>query len=494
MSRTRSLLLLILASALSGFGSRTSSAIDPAARQELDDLYEIFKDEMSDRAGANLYQAMGNRLQLDGLAYNYVFRALNALDRLRATEKAPDFAGKDQSLARQLSTAQQEFAALRKNLAWPRVQFELHDDRIELSGGSSLALDAGIAQSLILAVSNRTTHTMALDLAFDGSAAIKALTVTAGATRHVRATVERDRPGPGRLEITASAGSARLARTLPVDVAPTGILEGLLVYRGGGAATARVRVTTGGGRYLPPEAHTYGLILKMFGPEHDQVANRWFYGDGRFRIRAPAGPVRIAIRKGLEYRSLNLDVDIPAGTTVRKTITIERWIDMSARGWQSADVHLHYFDPPTVRWEMEAEDLAVTNVLVMNQRGAITAREYFTGALDPISDKRHLVYYNEEFRNGMLGHLILLNLKRVVEPISTGRLGTAFPQLFRGAHFDLLEDPSGRQGSVASRTGCWSRRCATRTGRGGWSAGRTCAMSSSSRSTLRWASSTRWTF
>ena len=270
----------------------------------------------------------------------------------------------------------------------------------------------------------------------------------------------------------------------------------MLVYRGGGAATARVRVTTGGGRYLPREkAHTYGLILKMFGPEHDQVANRWFYGDGRFRIRAPAGPVRIAIRKGLEYRSLNLEVDIPAGTTVRKTITIERWIDMSARGWQSADVHLHYFDPPTVRWEMEAEDLAVTNVLVMNQRGAITAREYFTGALDPISDKRHLVYYNEEFRNGRLGHLILLNLKRVVEPISTGRLGTAFPQLFRGAHFDLLEDPSGRDGLCRFPGPAAGRGDARHApAGGGWSAGRTCAMSSSSRSTLRWASSTRWTF
>ena len=291
---------------------------------------------------------------------------------------------------------------------------------------------------------------MTLDLAFDNSAAIKALAIAAGATRHVRATVERDRPGPDRLEITASAGSVRLARTLPVAVSPTGVLEGTLVSPGGGAATARVRVTTGAGRYLPPEAHTYGLILKMFGPEHDQVARRWFYGEGRFRVRAPAGPIRISIRKGLEFRNLDLDINIPAGATVRKSFTIERWIDMSARGWRSADVHLHYFDPPTVRWEMEAEDLAVTNILVMNQRGAITAREYFTGALDPISDDRHLVYYNEEFRNGSLGHLILLNLKRVVEPISTGRLGTAHPQLFRGAHFDLLEDASGRQGSPAS--------------------------------------------
>ena len=174
---------------------------------------------------------------------------------------------------------------------------------------------------------------------------------------------------------------------------------------------------------------------------------------------------------------------------MRKSIVLERWINMPARGWRAADVHLHYFDPPTVRFEMAAEDVAIVNVLVMNDRGAITARQYFTGALDPISDDRHLVYYNEEFRNGALGHLVLLKLKQVVEPISTGRLGTALPQFFRGAHYNLLEDPS-RIGSPSLRTGFWWRPCGKRTGRADWSTGPTCGVSSSSRSTPRWASLT----
>ena len=69
----------------------------------------------------------------------------------------------------------------------------------------------------------------------------------------------------------------------------------------------------------------------------------------------------------------------------RRTFELPRWIDMPARGWHAADAHVHYFDPPSVRWEMEAEDLAVANVLVMNESGMVTAREHFTGALDPIS-------------------------------------------------------------------------------------------------------------
>ena len=188
----------------------------------------------------------------------------------------------------------------------------------------------------------------------------------------------------------------------------------------------------------------------MFGPEHDQIANRWFYADGKFRVRAPAGRVKVAIRKGLEFRSVDALVDVPAGGASTRTFALERWSDMARRGWHSADVHLHYFDPPSVRFEMAAEDVAVCNILVMNHRGAITARQYFTGALDAISDAGHLVYYNEEFRNGPLGHLGLLNLKRLVEPISTGSLGSPHPQFFRGAHFEALETGNSRIGDPAS--------------------------------------------
>jgi hypothetical protein len=158
--------------------------------------------------------------------------------------------------------------------------------------------------------------------------------------------------------------------------------------------------------------------------------------------------VYFSARKGLEYRSLDVKLDVAAGQTTKKTIQLTRWIDMSKRGWYAADVHLHYFDPPSVRFEMEAEGITVADVLVMNHYGAITARKYFTGAPDPISDARHLVYYNEEFRHNQLGHLGLLNLKSLVEPISTGYLGSSQPQLFRGAHFDLF-DERGRRGADA---------------------------------------------
>jgi hypothetical protein len=149
----------------------------------------------------------------------------------------------------------------------------------------------------------------------------------------------------------------------------------------------------------------------------------------------------VHIRKGLEYRNLDLTFNVPAGRTVQHTVELERWIDMAARGWRAADVHLHYFDPPSIRYEMEAEDLAVANVLVMNESGAVTAREYFSGRPDPVSDSRHLVYYNEEFRHNELGHLALFNLKALIEPISTGRLGSPSRQIFRGTYYIIADEP-----------------------------------------------------
>src|SRR5262249_28276008 len=52
--------------------------------------------------------------------------------------------------------------------------------------------------------------------------------------------------------------------------------------------------------------------------------------------------------------------------------------------------------------------------------------------------------------NGALGHLVLLKLKQVVEPISTGRLGTPQPQFFRVAHYNLLDESPSRIGTPES--------------------------------------------
>src|SRR5258706_366542 len=80
-------------------------------------------------------------------------------------------------------------------------------------------------------------------------------------TRCLLARIEGGEAGQSRTEVLATAGAARLVRAVPIQTAPTGSLEGVLTDAAAGApASARVRITTEGGRYLPPEKHTYGLI------------------------------------------------------------------------------------------------------------------------------------------------------------------------------------------------------------------------------------------
>jgi hypothetical protein len=450
-SRILAVLLLLGALGVGGVHPRPAG-LDPSADQELRDLYGIFEMELGNNPIGNIYAGMGNRFQIDGLAYNHIFLALDACDRLRATLEASEFAAREASARRQLEAAQRHFQAVLENLTWPRYRLELRDTGLDLAGPAKLDLYAGIPRPVLLTVRNATARARSIEVRAEGLIQPAKLEVLAGATRHVLGMVDRAQPGAGTIHLVAVASPERLDRRLPLEAAATGVLEVKLADGGanGAPTAARVRITTLGGHYLPPERATYGLILKMFGTEHDQVARRWFYADGGFRVRAPVGRVKISIRKGLEHRSVETELEVPDAGTTRKTLTLERWIDMRRRGWHPADVHMHFLDPPTVRFEMTAEDVAVSNVLVMNQRGAITARQYFTGALDPISDARRLIYYNEEFRNEQLGHLVLLNLKRVVEPISTGRIGSAAPQFYRTAHFNLLDEPVVNHGDAGS--------------------------------------------
>jgi hypothetical protein len=48
--------------------------------------------------------------------------------------------------------------------------------------------------------------------------------------------------------------------------------------------------------------------------------------------------------------------------------------------------------------------------------------EHFTGKLSPVSDERYFVKVGEEFRHGLLAHLIFQNIRTVVWPVSTGGL------------------------------------------------------------------------
>ena len=90
-----------------------------------------------------------------------------------------------------------------------------------------------------------------------------------------------------------------------------------------------------------------GISERDFVPPH-----------GTFSINLPPGTYSLVVERGKEYLPVHMSLDVKASTYLAHTIVLHRWIDMAARGWFSADMHVHrsLSDLPAL---MEAEDLSV---------------------------------------------------------------------------------------------------------------------------------------
>ena len=396
----------------------------PAALQ---DLYGIFRDEIKAGAEGNVYQAVGNRFQLEGKLYVAVLKALNAYDILQATTRLPE-ADRERLLPKSHREASEAFAALEESLDWPRIRVEVGAQDFELQSPPQLNLYRKIPQPLLLTLHNATSKTRMLSLRSSGlRLEVDTLEVAPSATRHLMARIDSPDAGDGVALLAVESEGTSATWRLPLRVGESGLLEGRLVESEGGASTiGRIRAIDAEGRYRPPLEVGYGLILRP-----RRAAARWSYASGSFRLRAPAGKIRISIRRGLEYTPIDEELHLEAGQTLRRTFELKRWVHMEREGWHSGDTHIHMLDPPSALFEMQAEDLRVGNILVLHHLGKDYSREHFRGELDPISDSRHLVYYNEEYRNQTLGHVSFLNLKRLVEPISTGGLAVPGATVYR---------------------------------------------------------------
>lgn len=199
----------------------------------------------------------------------------------------------------------------------------------------------------------------------------------------------------------------------------------------------RLRVTNEAGDYFAPLGHL---------PTPDQTrrnSNDLILGDGQdtplelhalvydgAQIDLPSGRYNFHATKGYEYEKIDLTVEIskPERTTV--TLPLKKFADYEGRGWYAGDTHMHFPDPSGVRYEMECEGLRVCSLLLLksgykNGRpgdGNFENVEHFTGKLSPVSDAKHFVKVGEEFRHGLLAHLIFQNLKNIVWPVSVGGL------------------------------------------------------------------------
>jgi len=142
-----------------------------------------------------------------------------------------------------------------------------------------------------------------------------------------------------------------------------------------------------------------------------------FYADGTFDVKVPAGKYTATYSKGFEYIRQTETLDLKTDT--KREIKLKRWIDMPARGWYSADDHIHLHRSPAddrniMRW-IAAEDIHVGNILEMGDFWATFFSQYGFGEKGRVMEAdRALTAGQEEPRTPEIGHTISLGAREFV--------------------------------------------------------------------------------
>jgi hypothetical protein len=138
-----------------------------------------------------------------------------------------------------------------------------------------------------------------------------------------------------------------------------------------------------------------------------------FYVEGSFDVRLPPGKYTLAISKGFEYLRETQSIELPAGSSVTREYKMRRWVDMPARGWFSADDHIHLRRSPAdnhaiAQW-LAAEDVHVGNLLRMGDFWTTYFEQYAFGERGRYAEAGRLLSPGqEEPRTPEIGHTISL--------------------------------------------------------------------------------------
>ena len=185
---------------------------------------------------------------------------------------------------------------------------------------------------------------------------------------------------------------------------------------------SRVHVEDAHGRYLPPAGHRSEVNLALmedYGADIQLGGVAYAYVDCDFEIDLPLGDTYWEVSQGFETNAIRRRVRIGEDTTELR-FELERWIDMRADGWVTADTHTHFVPPPTALLEARAEDLNFVHVLA-TQWGYLfsSVGDFPYGSLVREEDET-AVYVGSEQRQPVLGHMSLLNPGSLIFPLGHG--------------------------------------------------------------------------
>lgn len=233
----------------------------------------------------------------------------------------------------------------------------------------------------------------------------------------------KDSAGAMTIPLDIQASGKTAATPITFDVRPLERMQVRLLDENGRPAAARIYLTGWDGLSYVPK----GSVPRIAA----MSAEYFFHAGGAFAIDLPVGPTRIEAARGPEYELVSTLYDLEAGKPAEITLRLHRWSNASAKGWYSADSHIHanytanhhqVMTPEDMHLMAAGEDLNIPNLLVANSSGEfLHDRQYFEAKPNAVSTPRQILYWNEEFRNGGLyGHMSFFRLRSLIEPFFTG--------------------------------------------------------------------------
>jgi hypothetical protein len=213
---------------------------------------------------------------------------------------------------------------------------------------------------------------------------------------------------------------------------------------------ARFSMTIDGKHYVPNKLGSHGLrFVSIHKGRGQSFVATYSRGTGEILVPLPEGAAggTVTAARGFEYRAATESFEIE-GQASECSIRMTRWTHLADDGWQAADEHVHYerndpkYDDDWLTM-LEADGLAAAHFLVLKGGNVpeVWAQQYGYGAAAEAKRDHRFIRSGEEYRDSAQGHINLLGIGNVIEPISTGGIGGSprynFPPLvdvFRAAH------------------------------------------------------------
>jgi TolB protein len=192
----------------------------------------------------------------------------------------------------------------------------------------------------------------------------------------------------------------------------------------------RVSVTGPDGRSFAPD-DAWRHADDGFDRAERRFEYGYFHAEGRADLTVPAGRYEIEVTHGPAWRVERRTVRIAADRDTTVVVALRPLGDLAARGWRSADLHVHmnyggaYRNTPGhLLVQAQAEDLDLVENLIVNKEGRIPDIAYGVGR-DPVSTARTVIVHDQEYHTSVWGHFGLLGLRdHVLLPGYAGYQGT----------------------------------------------------------------------